>query len=179
MFSSQLIKKNEIFRLKKRAITSIKTLSLFKEKKEGSDLLSHLSAVPSALKDFTSLFGMVKGVSPSLMPPTNLYSLFIPLAGICSFINIPEEKNLATIDFLKIENFRVISIAWLPNASLRFHLQPIYVIIFNVPSWNTHLEVGFVLRCFQRLSIPHIATLQCPRLDNRYTSGAFNPVLSY
>ena len=47
-------------------------MALFKEKKEGSDLLSHQLAVPSALKDFTSLFGMVKGVSPSLSPPTNL-----------------------------------------------------------------------------------------------------------
>ena len=42
------------------------------KKKEGGDLLSHPKAVPSALKDFTSLFGMVKGVSPSLLPPTIL-----------------------------------------------------------------------------------------------------------
>ena len=81
--------------------------------------------------------------------------------------------------FEKIESFRVISIARLPNTSLRFHLQPIYVIIFNVPSWNTHLEVGFALRCFQRLSIPNIATQQCNWRHNWYTSGSSNTVLSY
>ena len=68
---------------------------------------------------------------------------------------------LLSVFLFKLESCRVISIARLPNTSLRFHLQPIYVIIFNVPSWNTHLEVGFALRCFQRLSIPYIATQQC------------------
>jgi hypothetical protein len=29
-------------------------------------------------------------------------------------------------------------------------------------SWNTHLEVGFALRCFQRLSFPNIATQHAP-----------------
>ena len=86
---------------------------------------------------------------------------------------------LLSVFLFKLESCRVISIARLPNTSLRFHLQPIYVIIFNVPSWNTHLEVGFALRCFQRLSIPYIATLQCTRLYNRYTRGTFNSVLSY
>jgi hypothetical protein len=41
------------------------------------------------------------------------------------------------------------------------------------------LEAGFPLRCFQRLSLPHIATLRCHWRDNRYTRGASNPVLSY
>jgi hypothetical protein len=35
-------------------------------KKEGSDLLSHLTAVPSALRGLTSLFGMGRGGTPSL-----------------------------------------------------------------------------------------------------------------
>jgi hypothetical protein len=43
----------------------------------------------------------------------------------------------------------------------------------------THLEVGFALRCFQRLSTPHVATRPCRGHDNRSASGASNPVLSY
>jgi len=39
--------------------------------------------------------------------------------------------------------------------------------------------VGFPLRCFQRLSLPCLATQHCPWQDNWYTSGTSNPVLSY
>src|SRR5687768_7554109 len=44
---------------------------------------------------------------------------------------------------------------------------------------KTHLETSFPLRCFQRLSLPHIATRQCHWRDNRYTRGASTLVLSY
>src|SRR3989442_10779320 len=44
---------------------------------------------------------------------------------------------------------------------------------------KTNLETSFPLRCFQRLSLPHIATRQCHWRDNRYTRGASTPVLSY
>ena len=44
---------------------------------------------------------------------------------------------------------------------------------------KTHLETSFPLRCFQRLSLPHIATRRCHWRDNRYTRGASTPVLSY
>src|SRR5579875_643698 len=40
-------------------------------------------------------------------------------------------------------------------------------------------EEGFPLRCFQRLSRPHIATRRCRWRDNRCTRGASIPVLSY
>ena len=43
----------------------------------------------------------------------------------------------------------------------------------------SYLEVSFTLRCFQRLSHPHFATLLCRWRDNRCTIGAFIPVLSY
>ena len=46
-------------------------------------------------------------------------------------------------------------------------------------SRNPNLGAGFPLRCFQRLSLPHIATLLCRWRDNRCTVGAFIPVLSY
>ena len=44
---------------------------------------------------------------------------------------------------------------------------------------RSHLETSFPLRCFQRLSLPHLATLRCHGRDNRYTRGASTPVLSY
>ena len=44
---------------------------------------------------------------------------------------------------------------------------------------RSHLEVGFPLRCFQRLSRPYIATQRCHWRDNWNTRGMFNPVLSY
>ena len=44
---------------------------------------------------------------------------------------------------------------------------------------KSHLGVGFVLRCFQRLSSPYLATQPCPWQDNWYTSGMSIPVLSY
>ncbi len=42
-----------------------------------------------------------------------------------------------------------------------------------------NLEVGFPLRCFQRLSIPDVATRRCGWCHNRNTRGQSNPVLSY
>src|SRR3954471_22779316 len=47
------------------------------------------------------------------------------------------------------------------------------------PSGRPGFEGGFPLRCFQRLSSPHIATRRCRWRDNRYTRGASIPVLSY
>ena len=41
------------------------------------------------------------------------------------------------------------------------------------------LEVGFTLRCLQRLSRPHFASLLCRWHDNSCTRGASIPVLSY
>ena len=79
-------------------------------------------------------------------------------------------------------NPRSISISQL-NISLCFHLQPINQVVFLgsyfIKNGKTHLEVGFPLRCFQRLSIPYIATLHCHWRDNRYTRGRSIPVLSY
>src|SRR3989344_2113910 len=41
-----------------------------------------------------------------------------------------------------------------------------------------NLGVGFILRCFQNLSVPDLATLRCPWQDSRHTRGRFNSVLS-
>ena len=65
------------------------------------------------------------------------------------------------------------------NASLRLHLQPINVVVYHGSSGRPHLEVGFSLRCFQRLSFPDLATQRCRWRDNWYTRGSSIPVLSY
>jgi len=57
------------------------------------------------------------------------------------------------------------------HALLRFHTQPINVVVSNEPSGafrleRSHLEAGFPLRCFQRLSFPYVATQQCHWRDN-------------
>ena len=44
---------------------------------------------------------------------------------------------------------------------------------------NSILWVGFTLRCLQRLSLPHFASLLCHWHDNSCTRGASIPVLSY
>jgi len=66
----------------------------------------------------------------------------------------------------------------------RFHTRPINVVVSNGPLGGLRLgipdlEVSFPLRCFQRLSIPDIATRRCHWHDNRNTSGPSTRVLSY
>ena len=65
------------------------------------------------------------------------------------------------------------------HALQRFHTQPIDVVLYHGSQGRSRFQVGFPLRCLQRLSRPHIATLHCRWRDNRSTSGASTPVLSY
>jgi hypothetical protein len=65
------------------------------------------------------------------------------------------------------------------HALPHFHTRPINVVVYHGSQGRTRFEVGFPLRCFQRLSRPHIATLLCRWRDNRSTRGASIPVLSY
>ncbi len=70
------------------------------------------------------------------------------------------------------------------HALQRFHTRPINVVVSNGPLGGLRLgipdlEVSFPLRCFQRLSIPDIATQRCHWHDNWNTSGPSTRVLSY
>ena len=65
------------------------------------------------------------------------------------------------------------------HALLRVHIRPIDVVVFHGSSGRPRFEVGFPLRCLQRLSRPYIATLHCGWRHNRSTRGTFIPVLSY
>jgi hypothetical protein len=65
------------------------------------------------------------------------------------------------------------------NASPRLHTRPINVVVFHGSQGSTRFEVGFPLRCIQRLSRPYIATLHCGWRHNSSTRGTSIPVLSY
>ena len=155
-------------------------------------------AVPSAQRRLTAEFGMGSGVSLALMPP-NLRNARIarrrPAAGPAavhahetvlpdtfgSMTSLPRQgRPLGTGPPASGSDqaYRAISTGQL-NALLRLHLRPIDVVVFHGPQGRPGFEGGFPLRCLQRLSCPHIATLHCRWHDNRSTSGAFTPVLSY
>ena len=87
---------------------------------------------------------------------------------------------LQTWDFklLSVQADRAIRTGKL-NALLRLHTQPIDVVVFHGSHARPGFEVSFPLRCFQRLSRPHLATRQCHWRDNRSTRGVSVPVLSY
>ena len=70
------------------------------------------------------------------------------------------------------------------RALLLLHTGPINLVVFKgslgrLPCGRHHLEAGFTLRCFQRLSQPNVATQLCLRRDNWCTRGSSIPVLSY
>ena len=93
----------------------------------------------------------------------------VDLGSMASVTRLPPDRDQA---------IRAISTGQL-SASPRLHLRPIDVVVFHGPQGRPGFEGGFPLRCLQRLSCPHIATLHCRWHDNRSTSGAFTPVLSY
>ena len=59
------------------------------------------------------------------------------------------------------------------------HPRPIDVMVYHGPQGRPSFGVGFPLRCFQRLSRPHLATQLCSWRNNWCTRGTFIPVLSY
>src|ERR1700754_2550909 len=90
---------------------------------------------------------------------------------------LPSRKRWALINENDQAN-RAISTGKL-NALLHLHTRPINVVVYHGSQGRTRFEVGFSLRCLQRLSRPHVATLHCRWRDNSSTRGAFIPVLSY
>ena len=111
--------------------------------KFGSFLLSHLSAVPSALAGLTSLFGMGRGGAPPLLPPECFRDPRnkprTPYAGERHRVTNCRNERFG---LLVRVGFGVA--AFTPPAYRRGRLPR--------PSWRSHLGDGFALRCFQRLS---------------------------
>ena len=86
--------------------------------------------------------------------------------------------SVADIDHENDQADRAISTGKL-NPLLGLHTRPINVVVFHGSQGRTRFEVGFPLRCIQRLSRPYIATLHCGWRHNRSTRGTSTPVLSY
>ena len=101
----------------------------------------------------------------------NSHSLFDVNSGHgpCGPMDTENESNQAN---------RTISTGKL-HALPHFHTRPINVVVFHGSQGNARFEVGFPLRCFQRLSRPYIAMQHCRWRDNCSTRGTFIPVLSY
>ena len=89
--------------------------------------------------------------------------------GVVSF-------EVTAIDRVEIDRaIRTARLRLLPD----FHLRPIDVMVYHGPRGRPRLEGGFLLRCLQQLSRPHLATQRCSWRNNWYTRGTSIPVLSY
>src|SRR5690554_4892272 len=150
--------------------------------------------VPSARTGLTSLFGKVRGVPrryshPSFSFPAQDLGLctleMVPAPGGNKYRDISEDKTYKKIlnhshtQLLGCQeissppeggeeshtSLRAISTTWL-RTLLHLHLWPINVVVSHGPLKKSHLVVGFALICFQRLSLPDVATQQCPGRDN-------------
>ena len=156
----------------------------------GSVLLSRAvsSQVPSALKGLTSVFGMGTGGTLSPLPPEFLQVSSYPENRTSRFPSSCEKPIFSIFPLVSLDSQiffrsspRPISISKL----LRYRIYTADLSPGSLPgvlllsNGILILEVGFTLRCLQRLSRPHFASLLCRWHDNSCTSGASIPVLSY
>ena len=144
-----------------------------------------LTAVSSALRGLTSLFGMGRGAPPrknrhSRQPAGREDGSRHVSQGRRRqpAHNQTEQRGPHHFRVRLPASPRAISTARL-NASPRFHLRPIDVVVYHGPPKRPHLGASFALRCFQRLSPPDAATRPCAWRRNRHTVGPSDPVLSY
>src|ERR1017187_1625528 len=102
------------------------------------------------------------------------------LCGVCiPAPEIPEGKTGGVVKpHGRLGPLRLETIARLPRAAYRRSglLRPFRVL--EAPG-RIHLGDSFPLRCFQRLSVPAIATRRCTWRCSRDTSGLSDSVLSY
>ena len=152
----------------------------------GGVLLSRAvsSQVPSALRGLTSVFGM--GTGGSLLPSSPeivilFFSCFSHLQNRTVKVDLKALFLFAFAPLLR-SSPRPISISKLPHyCAFTADLSTLSSLrgLTRSRDGNLLLEVGFTLRCLQRLSRPHFASLLCPWQNNSCTSGASIPVLSY
>ena len=111
----------------------------------------------SALECFTAVFGMGTGGTTALWPPDvctadccyNVSGGHL-LTETCTLVMFHEDNQFEQM-------ISSAELKWLPT----LHPHPIDVVVFHDLSGRTHLRMGLALRCFQRLSLPHIAAQPC------------------
>ena len=132
--------------------------------------------VSSAMKSLTAEFGMGSGVTSSPGPP-KFHKYIIDRKERKFYgekVALPSCKDKPLGQLVLVSSTpHGASTSSLSTRSSASALQDLS------KSGRTYLEAGFPLRCFQRLSIPRLATLLCRWRDNRFTRGASIPVLSY
>jgi hypothetical protein len=108
--------------------------------------------------------------------PQNKKRRLLRASSLLSYYLIPTLKQVkpSTISTAKLKTL------------LLLHLPPIKQVVYlrSYPfpcgkDGRSNLGVGFALRCFQRLSLPDLATQLCPWQDNWHTRGLSLSVLSY
>src|SRR5215468_3943577 len=146
------------------------------------ELLSHrgIPAVPSPKRGLTSVFGMGTGVAPALW---RVGKSKAGALGQSNSVRFSRHLRRARFHGLVVKPHGQLvpvssthccaSTSGLSTSSSRTALQGT-----EVPG-RSHLGVGFPLRCFQRLSLPNLATRRCGWRNNRCTRGTSVPVLSY
>ena len=139
------------------------------------------------------MFGMGTGVTPPPLSPGS-FSLFIfqkpftkvpsKLPQCITYLSSLSSQTLPTFaSFFSLGQALdlLVSVSsmdhstYTPDLSTRSSLWS----LTSLRNGRSHLRVRFALRCFQRLSVPDIATQLCLWRDNWFTSGLSNPVLSY
>ena len=171
----------------------------------GNDLLSRLVSkqVPSALKGLTSVFGMGTGGSLSPSSPEFSQGFVLPPSsqGLRThraffFSRVPSKPHIQIFSILSNLLFcPLVSFSLLPldqvldrlvsPSSMRCRTSTGDLSPGSLPgvlllsNGTLLLEVGFTLRCLQRLSLPHFASQLCRWHDNCCTRDASTPVLSY
>ncbi len=112
-------------------------------------------------------------------PAKDMASILVFVAGSSVRVSLAVFAGVfADIDHENDQADRAISTGKL-NPLLGLHTRPINVVVFHGSQGISRFEVGFPLRCIQRLSRPYIATLHCGWRHNRSTRGTSTPVLSY
>ena len=153
----------------------------------------------SALVRFTVLFGMGRsGTKPLWSPNINcqmgkpfINFLFSTLFCLISEMNVFISKLYLCFTLFYCKVLQMIESSLTSNqyglaSRVTALLHPTYQRpglerLFRriKSSGKSHLQASFALRCFQRLSLPNLATRRCDWRHNRYTRGSSTPVLSY
>ena len=133
------------------------------------------------------MFGMDTGVTPPPLSPGFL-SILLSLSSSSLTPRFPQNYSMYNLlqPFFSFLTFGqaldlLVSVSsmyhytYTPDLSTRSSLW----CLTSSRNGKSHLKVRFALRCFQRLSIPDLATQLCLWRDNWFTSGLSNPVLSY
>ena len=142
------------------------------------------------------MFGMGTGGSLRLLSPeiSGCFFRISPLSHLQNYTGIDLEYQQLYFVFV-LSNLRVVTMAGMLDQALDLLVSASYIRyrtstadlstssslrgLTNFCCGSLILQGGFTLRCLQRLSRPHFASLLCPWQNNSFTRGASIPVLSY